>query len=346
MTPDDAAVHVLRNDQVESRHRAHVAVARPDGTLLATFGDPTASTFLRSTAKPYQTVPLLTSGAAQALDLTDEEIAVTTASHNGEPAHVDRAARILEKANVPRELLACGTHEPLDDAPVDAEDAGTPLHNNCSGKHAGFLATAQHLGAPLKGYLDPDHPVQAEVRRVLAQAMGVDIQDLGVGVDGCGAPTWHGHLAGIARAAATLADPSQVPDAPVRAALDHIGHVMQTHPWYVAGTHRFDTELMESSTTLVAKAGAEAVQIVANRDAGLGLAIKVEDGAKRAVPPVTMEVLRQLGWVDVRAFETLGDRWRPTLRNHAGEAVGGLDPVLELTLHEGYQPTSIGGPLP
>lgn len=330
-TPDPVALRVLRGDHVESVHRAHVVVATPTGDVLASHGDPDRPVFLRSAAKPFQVVPLVTSGAVDALGITDDEIALACASHNGEPAHVDTARAFLEKAGVPEEAVTCGVHAPFPESAKRRDGTNSPLHNNCSGKHAAMLALARHLGSPLEGYQQPDHPVQQRIREVIVQLTGVPDGDLAQAVDGCGVPTYRVPLRAGATAVARLADPKHV-GVDLGEALDRVGAAMMAHPWHVAGTGRLDTDLADASHGLVAKVGAEGVQAVANRHQLLGLLLKVEDGARRAGAPVTVECLRQLGWLDARALETLGDHWHPALRNHAGEVVGRLDPVLELDL--------------
>lgn len=340
----DPHVRVERGDRLESAHRIHVVVAEPDGTRWASLGDPNRGVYLRSIAKPLQALPLVASGAADALGLTPEELAVATGSHSGEDAHVEAVRGILEKAGLEEAQLQCGTHEPFEAAREHRDDDGGPVRNNCSGKHASFLALASYLDASTGDYLDPEHPVQMQVRQVVARAAGVEPRDVGVSVDGCGAPAWYLPLEAAARLVARLGDPSGLGD--LAGPLERLADAMEAHPWHVAGTDRFDTDLGNSSNRLVAKIGAEGGQGVANRNDGVGLLLKVEDGAWRARAPATMEALRQLGWLDVRAFETLGDYWRPPVRNHAGQVVGTIEPDLELAYHNEFRPRTVGGPLP
>lgn len=340
----DPHVRVERGDRLESAHRIHGVAADADGTRLANLGDPERGLYLRSVAKPFQALPLVASGAADALGLTAAELAVVAASHNGEDAHVEAVRGILEKAGLDESQLQCGTHDPFPEARDHRGDENGALRNNCSGKHAGFLALASHLDASTGDYLDPGHPVQRQVRQIVARAAGLEVDDVGVAVDGCGAPVWFLPLEAGARLVARLADPSGLGD--LAGPLERVADAMEAHPWHVAGSDRFDTDLVESSNRLVAKVGAEGVQAVANRNDGAGLLLKVEDGARRARAPATMEALRQLGWVDVRAFETLGDYWRPPVRNHAGQVVGGLEPDFTLSYHDEFRPRTVGGPLP
>jgi L-asparaginase II len=337
-------LRVLRGDELESTHAIHAVAAEPDGRVLASHGDRDRRLYLRSTAKPYQALPLVASGAAHELGLTDGEVAVACASHNGEAGHVEAVQGILDKAGLDAAALQCGTHDPFPEGEPHRSGENTPLRNNCSGKHASFLAAADHIGASTGDYLDPDHPVQRKVREIVAQAGGLDVDEVGVAVDGCGAPVFHVPLEAGARLAARLADPSGLGD--LAGPLERVVDAIEAHPWHVAGTDRFDTDLATSSHRLVPKVGAEGVQLVANRNDGAGLMLKVADGARRGRAPATMEALRQLGWVDVRAFETLGDYWRPPIRNHAGQVVGGVEPDFELAYHDEFRPRTVGGPLP
>lgn len=337
-------LRVLRGDRLESAHAVHAVAAEADGTVLATHGDPDRRLFLRSTAKPFQVLALVAGGAADELGLAGQEVAVAAASHNGEDAHVEAVQGILDKAGLEASQLQCGTHDPFPEAEPHRSGGNSPLRNNCSGKHASFLAAAKHMGASTGDYLDPDHPVQREVRGIVAEAAGLDEDEVGVAVDGCGAPVFHVPLRAGARLAARLADPSGLGD--LADPLRRVADALEANPWYLAGTDRFDTDLMTSSHRLVAKVGAEGVQAVANRNDGAGLTLKVEDGSRRGRAPATMEALRQLGWVDVRAFETLGEYWRPPVRNHAGQVVGRIDPDYELAYQNEFRPRSVGGPLP
>lgn len=341
MEPD---LRVERGDRLESAHRVHLVAADAAGTRLASHGEPRRGLYLRSVAKPFQALPLVASGAADALGLTDEEIATVAASHSGEDAHVEAVRGILEKAGLDETQLQCGAHDPFPEARGHRDDGNGALRNNCSGKHAGFLALAEHLDASTGDYLDAQHPVQRQVRQIVARAAGLDLDEVGVGVDGCGAPVWYLPLEAGARLVARLADPGGLAD--LADPLERIADAMEAHPWHVAGTDRFDTDLVNSSNRLVAKVGAEGIQAVANRNDGAGLLLKVDDGARRARAPAAMEALRQLGWVDVRAFETLGDYWRPPVRNHAGQVVGSIEPDFTLTYHNEFRPRTVGGPLP
>ncbi len=317
-----AHVDVLRGDVVESRHDVVVAVARPDGTLTARWGDAGLVTFLRSAAKPFQAMPLVTSGAADAFAVSDAQLALVAGSHNGQDVHVDAARRLLEAAGLDESALACGHHPPFHKPTAKTlGDDHTPLHHNCSGKHAGMLAASVFKGWHTDGYLDVGHPVQQEILGHVAWACGLDPADVRMGVDGCGVPTFATSVGAAARAFAVLAA-ADGEDARA-SALARIRRAMQAHPEMVAGDDRLDTKLMRATDgRLVVKAGAEACYGAALVDVGLGVAVKVADGASRAVGPALGAVLQRLGALPADLPSLVKEDLAPVIRNHAGRDVG------------------------
>lgn len=325
-------VDVLRGGVVESSHVVHVAVARADGTVRAFSGDVEGSVFARSSIKPFQALPLVEDGVVEALGLTEEELALCCASHNAEPTHVAAAASILSKAGVSADALACGAHAPMDDAAaralVLAGKEPARIHNNCSGKHAGMLALCVHNGWPTEGYHLPDHPVQKRVAATLPAWSGVDERAMATATDGCGVVTFGLPLRGLAAAFARLAGAAAAePDGPA----GRVVRAMTRHPFHVAGTDRMCTELMKvAGGRVVAKTGAEGVYGAGVPGAGLGVALKVEDGARRASEPALLAVLGTLGVLTDGELERLG-RWaRPELRNTRDEVVGSIRAIMEL----------------
>lgn len=300
-------VEVRRGAITESRHRGHVAAVEPDGDVVASLGAPHAVTFLRSSAKPFQAIALLVSGAADRFDFSDEEVALACASHNGEPMHTKIVASMLEKIGLGSEALKCGVHEPygLEAAAVLRARNEVPnvLHNNCSGKHAGMLATALKLGAPIENYESPENPVQIAIANVVSQFTDVSVEDLAVGIDGCAAPIFGVSVRAMALAYARLVSPPSNFDKPTRAACERIVRVMTAYAELIGGTSdRLDTEVMRAARgRVVSKVGAEGVYTAGilpceRWPKGLGLALKIEDGDdKRARPTVVIESLRQLG---------------------------------------------------
>ena len=297
---------VERSGRLESRHRGHVAVVQADPVegdrLLRAYGDPEVSVFTRSAIKPLQALPLIERGVAERLQLTDRELAVTSASHNGTDEHVGVVEGLLAKGGFSEDDLLCGAHAPFDrQASLAIARSGSKprrIHNNCSGKHAGFLHLAKDLGVPAKSYLDPESESQRLVRRTVAEMGGLDEDQVADGLDGCGAPTLHMPLIGLARAFCRLANPDLL--SPVRArSCRRLLHAISDQPVCLAGTGRLCTVLVESAPRRVyPKNGAEgvyAVGLVREDGAGFGVAVKVEDGHERGYMPVVVEILQSLG---------------------------------------------------
>jgi L-asparaginase II len=338
----ETLVEVTRGPLVESRHLGALAIVDPTGELLYSCGDPALVTYLRSSAKPMQSVALVESGAADAFGLSDRELAVISSSHNGEEMHTACVAGILQKIGLGPEHLACGLHAPLHlPAARHLLEAGQPftvLHNNCSGKHAGMLALARHLGVSTEGYFRPEHPVQQRILSTVSAFTSMAPADIVVGVDGCGVPVFGMPLRNAAWAFARLADPRTVPPA-LAAAARRVVTAMQTYPEMVGGTQRFDTELMQQAAPrLFAKGGAEGyhalgiLPFTGGRTDGLGMALKIADGDQvgRAMPVAVIEALRRLG-VLTEADLTALAKWRTSeARNHRGEVVGQVRPALSL----------------
>lgn len=301
-----------------------LVVSDAQGAMHLACGDPSSPVFPRSAIKPIQALPLVESGAADAFAFDPAELALACASHGGEPGHVAKVTALLARLGLTPGHLACGAHLPSHPPTAAAMQAAaeppTRAHNNCSGKHAAMLATAVHLGEPVAGYALVDHPVQ---RRVLAalEAMAGERLPAPPGIDGCGIPAWTVSLAGLARMAARFADPAGLPPER-RTAVKRLAAAMQAEPWFVAGTGRLCTALMQAVPSVLAKTGAEGVFWAALPAQGLGVALKVEDGAGRAAEPALLAVLATLGALDEGAMAKLGPFANPVLRNHAGEAVG------------------------
>ena len=275
-------VEVTRGSLVESRHRGAIAVARADGELLLAIGDVTRPVYPRSAVKLLQAVPLVESGAAQAFGLDDAELAVACASHSGDRVHVETVRGLLAKAGIKESLLACGAHWPISESAtrelLKAGKRPTPIHNNCSGKHAGMLATAVHLGLDPNGYERPNHPVQIAIARVLSETCGLALQPELMGVDGCSVPIYALPLAALAQGFARVASGEGL-------SADAVRRLMQAcfaAPVLVSGEGRFDTEIMRAlAPSCFVKGGAEGVHCAALPELGLGVALKIDDGAKR-----------------------------------------------------------------
>jgi L-asparaginase II len=335
-------VQVTRGGITESRHRGHVIVVEPDGTIRAYIGAPETVTYLRSSAKPHQAIPLIASGAADRFGFDEREIALACASHSGEPIHTEVAASILKKIGLGPEALKCGIHEPFSpEAARQLREKGEQpnvLQNNCSGKHAGMLALALHLGAPTDTYDEPTNPVQLAIGKVIAAFSGIEIQDIAVGVDGCGVPVFGITVKAMALMYARLVNPPAGFDDDTRSACARIVSAMTTYPELIGGSSdRLDTEIMRAAKgRLVSKVGAEGVYTVGvlpSKDwpLGLGLALKIEDGENhRARPTVVIESLRQLGILADESLEAVSRYAFFPVRNRRGDVVGEVTPEFKL----------------
>ena len=330
--PDEAdpvAVLVRRGDRIESAHRVAYAVADAGGAVLHHAGDVRRPVFPRSSVKPLQALPLVESGAAERFGLSEQELALACASHGGEPMHTEIVAAWLARIGLDPSALECGPHAPSHEASarqlIEQGRPPSPLHNNCSGKHAGMLTLALHLGAPTAGYVAPDHPVQQRISALLAAMSGASLTP--PAVDGCGVPAYALPLAGLATAMARLAEPGPSAGAPGRAeACARVRAAMARHPLLVAGSGRACSVIMAAAPGVLVKTGAEGVYVAALPERGLGLALKVADGAGRAAVVALMALLARLGALDRSASAALGDLAAPVLRNHAGRAVGRIEP--------------------
>jgi L-asparaginase II len=327
-------VEVTRGGITESRHRGHVIAVEPDGEIVAHLGAPETVTYLRSSAKPHQAISLIASGAADRFGFTEQEIALACASHNGEPIHTEVAASMLQKIGLEPAALKCGIHEPfsVEVARQLRERGEQPnvLQNNCSGKHAGMLALALHLGAPTETYDQPDNPVQLEIGKTISQFSDVPIEDIAVGIDGCGVPVFGITVKAMALMYARLISPPADFSEPIKDACQRIVSAMSGNPELIGGTSdRLDTEIMRAAKgRVVSKVGAQGVYTIGvlpceQWPRGLGLALKIEDGDDhRARPTVVIESLRQLGILADESLEAVARYAFFPVRNRRGDVVG------------------------
>jgi L-asparaginase II len=319
-----AQVQVVRGTLVESVHGVAVAVVDADGRLIMSAGDVTRPVFYRSAAKLLQALPLVEDTVVDAPLLTEEELALCCASHNAEPRHVEVATRILHKAGVSAEALACGPHPPMY-APEAERLAGRGqrperVHNNCSGKHAGMLALASAHGWPTEGYHRAEHPVQQRMLREVSRWSGLGTRSIATGVDGCGVVCFAVPLERMALSFARFARAADQGEGAAR-----IVDAMTRHPYLVAGTGRLCTALMERAGARVfVKTGAEGVYCAGVRGSSVGVAIKVLDGARRAADAAILRVLELLGVLPPEDVESLSEFSAPLLRNTRGEVVGAV----------------------
>ena len=328
-------VEVTRGELIESRHRGFIIAVDADGETVAALGDPLTRPWFRSAAKPFQAIPIITSGAADHFGFTEQELAVINGSHSGEAIHLEAVRSILIKIGLDESALQCGAHLPFDEATSKQMRAAgqqpTSLHNNCSGKHAGMLALARHLGQPIETYLDPGNLIQTQIRLVLSRFSDVPFDEVVVAVDGCSAPVFGLSLQAMARSYAQLVAARLTDlEAELVNASERVVAAMTAFPEMVGGTSkRLDTDLMRvANGALVSKVGAEGVQLLGVRPCaqypqGLGIAIKIEDGdTRRARDPVVLETLRQLGLLNEAQLTELDTYARSTVFNHRKLAVG------------------------
>ena len=320
-------VEVTRGDLVESVHHVAACAANVHGDVLFSEGDVETPVFLRSSAKPFIAAAAIAAGVCEAFHLDPREIAVMCASHMGQPFHVEAVASILKKIGMNASDLQCGVHLPYNEesarALLRAGVEPSPLHNNCSGKHAGILAMCKVMGVDHSTYLQPEHPAQAAILAFCARMSDDDPKRWPLGVDGCGIPVYATGLRKAAMAFARFATLQEV-NAGDAAALRVARDAMVAHPEYVSGTGEFDAVLMQTGEGDIAcKVGAEGVHAVAVISRGAGFASKILDGNSRARPPVTMSALRALGHPAVRATE-LARFSEPVVYNRAGRQVGSI----------------------
>jgi L-asparaginase II len=324
-------VEVTRGERIESAHRGAGGVVDADGRVVLAFGDAERAVYPRSAVKALQALPLIESGAADRLALTDKEIALACASHSGGEDHVATAREILAKAGFDERVLECGVHWPLgeEEERALARSGRTPtaLHNNCSGKHAGFVCLACHMGLDPMGYTAPDHPVQREVTAAIEGMTGVRLSEETRGVDGCSIPAYAVPLTALARGFARLGTGEGL--SPIRrTAAARIRAAVAAHQVTVAGIGRFDTEMMSLlGARAFTKAGAEGVFCAALPEAGLGLAVKADDGAGRAAQVMIAALIRRFGGFDEETGARLARFVSPRLLNWNGLEVGRLHPV-------------------
>lgn len=317
---------IRRGSIVEAVIRGHAAAVDASGQVVASAGDPWALTTLRSSFKPFQAASFVESGAADALGLGGPSIAIAAASHHGEEPHLKIVNALLSAAGVTEAQLRCGAHLPSDPAAAARLLASggqpSPIHNNCSGKHAAMLATCVHRGWPLDSYLDRGHPLQIEIANRLAGAMGVDGDQLPFGIDGCGLPTFAVRLADFGRALARAARSD--------AAVGRCLRCMVENPFLVGGTDAFDTLAMGAGGIAV-KSGAAAVLAAVSLTGDLALVVKLESGSPQGMSQVATQALQLAGMLKEPLPADLDEHVHRPIRNWVGREVGSVVAEFELS---------------
>jgi L-asparaginase II len=344
---------VTRGNIVESVHYGSIAVVDSNGKLMASYGDPQAVAFLRSSAKPFQALPFVERGGVEYFGFTPRELSISCASHEGSALHVQTVEGIQKKIGVDESALQCGVHMPGDvdafKSLIVANKQPTPNQNNCSGKHSAMLAHAKMRELPLENYLDRNHPIQQDILTTFAEMCQLPANEVELGTDGCSAPNFAVPLYNAALAMACLCDPRQLSETRA-SACRKITSAMTTHPEMVSAYGEFDEQLMRvGEGRIVCKRGAEGYQIIGllpgvlkPEAPGVGIALKVSDGdasrtgldlvhTNRVRPAVVFEILRQLGVLSsehVQALASFGPV--KSIQNHRGIVTGQARPVFEL----------------
>ena len=331
--PHTPLIELTRGGTLECQHFGSIAVVDATGKLLAQAGDPYWLTFTRSTLKALQALPLIEAGGHLQFGFSQAQLAMLCASHNGEPMHVSQTQDMLDKVGLDYKALRCGCHIPglftlLEIAPPEGLEFDE-RHNNCSGKHAGFLAYCVQHGLALDDYIAPEHPLQQAIRRDVARATGTEVNDLKMGIDGCSAPNYAMPLANLALGYARLASGSN--DGEFGASFAALGEAMTAYPELVSGTGRNDLAFMHVGRgDWVSKIGADGVQVIGSKSRQQALAIKIIDANKPALYAATVELLDQLGWLDDAQRKQL-EPWRAAdIINARGLLVGARRPAFKL----------------
>ena len=329
---------VVRGETVESIHRGHLVILNGEGEIIAQIGDSEIVTFIRSSGKPFQVFPVLTSGAADRFGFSEAEIALACGSHSGERMHVQIAAEMLEKIGCDESDLRCGAHDPFNEKRtremIRAGEQPTQLHNNCSGKHAAMLALAKHLSADIQSYEQLENPVQQAILEAFSAFTETPTEAIKIGIDGCAAPNFAVSLRAMAKSFAKLVSPPESFDENYVNACRTIVSAMINYSQLIGGTERLDTLMMRAASgKIISKIGAEGVWLCGVLPSekwknGLGIALKIEDGDdKRARAVVSIEILRQLGILsesDLKEYSPM------PIKNRRGDEVGKVESRIKI----------------
>ena len=329
---------VIRGETVESIHRGHLIVVNGDGQTIFSLGNPETVTFFRSSAKPFQTMPFLTSGAALAFGFSEKEIALSCGSHSGEKMHTEAVEKMLEKVGLSESDLRCGTHLPFNEKRAEemirTGEKPTQLHNNCSGKHSAMLAFAKYCGADLETYDLPENPIQKAILQCVSDFTDIPQGEIKIGIDGCAAPNFAVPISAMAKSFTRLVFPPKEFFTETKSACQIIVSAMMNYAEMIGGSERLDTMIMETRRgQIISKVGADGVYVAGilpspKWKTGLGIAFKIEDGDdKRARPVVAVELLRQLEILDT---ESLKDISPMAITNRRGDLVGEIVPSFKL----------------
>jgi L-asparaginase II len=319
-------VEMYRSGIIESTHDGSIVVAASDGSILHKLGDSGRLTFFHSSAKPIQGIAALELGIAEKFKLDLKEIALMISSHSGEQEHIEALNNLMDKLDVKEDMLECGIAEPVNKNVLKelftAGKSISKLHCNCSGKHLGFIAASKLMGYPLESYYKLDHPIQKNVKKIIAEFACFEPGLISNGVDGCSVPVFALPLKNMAIAYANLCNPS-FNKGKYAKSQNYITSSMTMFPEMVAGRGRIDTDLMKHfGSKIISKSGAEGVYCAGLPGKGIGIAVKIEDGSSRAVNPVVIELLVKMKVLNEQEAESLNEYWRTPVVNNKGEKTG------------------------
>ena len=281
---------LMRGSNIESIHKVHAVISDKKGRVLMCAGNPEYKTFIRSALKPFQAIPFVSSGAASKINNASKSIALACGSHSGSKHHSREAFKILWEYDIDINNLKC------------PKSKTSQLEHNCSGKHAAFLATCKKLNWPLESYLKGNHPLQKEIFRIVSELLEIPISEINAERDDCGAPTLYLKLIEISKLYSLLSSSEN-------AELEQICRAITANPIMISDNNKFDTEIIKASHGhVIGKGGAEGVQCLCKVNEGIGLALKVEDGSKRAKHAVSLHLLKQLEWISELRIQDIEDK--------------------------------------
>lgn len=325
---------VTRDHYIESIHYGYVCVVNSSGKVLYHLGDCNTKIFFRSSAKPIQVIPLIQSGAADALGFLKQDIAIACASHSGQKIHQETVERILKKLELDAVNLHCGIMLPYNEEEnrtlIAQGESPSVFHCSCSGKHSAMLALAKFRGYDLDDYEQISHPVQQEILKTVSEFADSEAESINVGTDGCGAPIYLLPINKIALSYAKLTDYAQNEDSKYHYSCKTVFNAMTEYPQMVAGDYEFCTELIQATNDkLIGKVGCEAVYCLGIKKENLGICIKIADGNERAVYPVVVQILRKLGILENKEFDNLKHWFNIILKNNLNEDIGRIIPICD-----------------
>ncbi len=333
-------VLLTRNERVESIHRGLLCVMDGEKNMKYHLGNPETLIYIRSTAKPFQALPLALSGAMEKYDLTLRELAVACGSHSGQPFHCDTVRSMLAKLSLTEDDLDCGSSQPYNkheqEILLTQGKRPSPLHNCCSGKHAAMLALCKYYDFPIKGYIERQHPVQQLIHETLASLLMVKKEAIPLGIDGCGVPSYVMTLRQLAFLYTRLTEVSEVNQ--YSKGIGLIRRAILTHPEMISGEGEFCTELISAAKgRVIGKIGGEGVYAIALPQRGLGIALKIADGNERAIYPAVVALLKELKILDDEMQDALREWAYPPLKNHRGTVIGYTIPVFDIPKEQGTE---------